>query len=61
MGVGSKTKTPEPKGARVEMILEQTDSPLALFFVVAIRWAAKSPKSFHVTLSLAPPVLSGNS
>jgi hypothetical protein len=31
-----KQKTLEPKGARVEMFLEQTDSPLALFFVVAI-------------------------
>src|ERR1035437_4440924 len=32
----AKQKTLEPKGARVEMFFEQTDSPLALFFVVAI-------------------------
>jgi hypothetical protein len=31
-----KQKTLEPKGARVEVFFEQTDSPLALFFVVAI-------------------------
>jgi hypothetical protein len=36
MGLKRKQKTLEPKGARVEMFLEQTDSPLALFFVVAI-------------------------
>jgi hypothetical protein len=43
MGVLDKQKTLEPKGARVEFILEQTDSPLALFIVVAISWAAESP------------------
>ena len=52
-GARRERKNPGTEGARVE-ILEQTDSPLELFFVVAISWA-RGPKSFHVAYNIPPP------
>src|SRR4051812_40120551 len=37
-----KQKTLEPKGVQGRDVFEQTDSPLALFFVVAIRRAGRA-------------------
>src|ERR1700733_7329743 len=49
--IGPDEKTLGPKAPRVENF-EQTDSPLALFSVVAIRWALPcGPKSIHVSTS----------
>jgi hypothetical protein len=48
-------------GARVEIVFEPTESPLAFFSVVAISRAPKRPKSFHVgsSLSRAVPEING--
>src|SRR6516165_6731517 len=49
-GDGGLCRTKNPGAARRQGrgVLEQTDSPLALFFVVAISWARQDPKSIHV-------------
>src|SRR3954453_13460074 len=49
-----------PKGVQGRNVLEQTDSPLALFFVVAIRRAGSSPKSIHVNFTISPLDSIGN-
>ena len=51
----SNNKKPWSQG-RQGHVLEQTESPLAFFSVVAISRAPKRPKSFHVGFSLSRPV-----
>jgi hypothetical protein len=61
MGASFRTKNPGAARRQGRGVLEQTDSPLALFFVVAISRARQDPKSIHVYFRLTPASPAGNS